>query len=203
MENIFLPLGCVILASGSAQRFGSNKLLADFNGQPLIHNILQVTQQLFQQRVVVTRYEKIAQLCEKRGIAYILHNKPYLNDTVRLGMAFFERQELDGYLFAASDQPFLRQASIKNLCAGFCREPQYIHRLACRTTPGNPIIFPAALAGELKNLPQDRGGGFLAKKYPERVRLVQVQDEYELFDIDTMRDLRQAFNLPAERCSAQ
>ena len=29
-------VGCVIMASGRAVRFGSNKLLADFGGAPLI-----------------------------------------------------------------------------------------------------------------------------------------------------------------------
>ena len=29
-------LGCVIMASGLGTRFGGNKLMADFDGQPLI-----------------------------------------------------------------------------------------------------------------------------------------------------------------------
>ena len=33
------------------------------------------------------------------------------------------------------------------------------------------------------------GGGFVAKKYPERIQLVPVQDEYELKDVDTQKDL--------------
>ena len=35
MEN-FPPVGCVIMASGLSRRFGSNKLLAPFDGQPLL-----------------------------------------------------------------------------------------------------------------------------------------------------------------------
>ena len=30
------PIGCVIMASGLSRRFGSNKLLADFAGQPML-----------------------------------------------------------------------------------------------------------------------------------------------------------------------
>ena len=33
-------VGCVIMASGRAVRFGSNKLLADFGGAPLIAQAL-------------------------------------------------------------------------------------------------------------------------------------------------------------------
>ena len=34
-KNALPPVGCVIMASGLARRFGSNKLLADFGGRPL------------------------------------------------------------------------------------------------------------------------------------------------------------------------
>ena len=30
------PVGCVIMASGLSTRFGSNKLLADFGGRPML-----------------------------------------------------------------------------------------------------------------------------------------------------------------------
>ena len=178
MTTLF-PMGCIIMASGHSARFGSNKLLQDFHGQPLIQYVLSATQDIFAQRVVVTRYEKIARLCLEQHIPYLLHDKPYLNDTVRLGMAYCESPELLGYAFCTSDQPFLRYGE----------------------SPGNPMLFPADLAEELRSLPQDKGGGILAKKYPERVRLVQVQDKYELFDIDTVRDLRQCLNLAAARYS--
>ena len=171
------------------------------SGQPLIQYVLSATQDIFAQRVVVTRYEKIARLCLEQHIPYLLHDKPYLNDTVRLGMAYCESPELLGYAFCTSDQPFLRWQSVQQLCASFVKTPYAIQRLAYGESPGNPMLFPADLAEELRSLPQDKGGGILAKKYPERVRLVQVQDKYELFDIDTVRDLRQCLNLAAARYS--
>lgn len=36
MSETSRPIGCVIMASGLARRFGSNKLLADFGGRPLL-----------------------------------------------------------------------------------------------------------------------------------------------------------------------
>ena len=42
-KNARLPVGCVIMASGLARRFGSNKLLADFGGRPLLCRALEVT----------------------------------------------------------------------------------------------------------------------------------------------------------------
>ena len=36
MSETSHPIGCVIMASGLARRFGSNKLLADFGGRPML-----------------------------------------------------------------------------------------------------------------------------------------------------------------------
>lgn len=200
MASLF-PIGCIIMASGHSARFGSNKLLQDFQGQPLIQYILNSSRDIFAQRVVVTRYSKIAKLCEEQGIPYLFHDKPFLNDTIRLGMAYLQSSDFLGYAFCTSDQPFLRWQSVSQLCSSFMQTPYAIQRLAYGQSPGNPMIFPAEFASELACLPQDKGGGVIAKKYPERVRLVQVQDKYELFDIDTVRDLRQCLNLAAARYS--
>lgn len=55
-------VGCVIMASGQARRFGSNKLLVDFHGEPMIMRILAATEGLFACRVVVTRHQEIADI---------------------------------------------------------------------------------------------------------------------------------------------
>ncbi len=189
------PIGCIIMSSGHAARFGSNKLLTSFNGKNIIDYILENTAGLFAERIVVTRYEKIAQLCREHSIKYILHEKPYLNDTIRLGVSYLSGKSLDGYLFAASDQPLLTRQSIINLCDSFVGDSYNIHRLAYGTSGSSPVIFPWSLGTELMQLPQDKGGSVLIKKYPELVRLVQVQDKYELFDIDTVRDLEQCIRI--------
>ncbi len=189
------PIGCIIMSSGHAARFGSNKLLTSFHGKNIIEYILDSTEGLFAERLVVTRYTKIAQLCAARSIKYILHEKPYLNDTIRLGVSYLSGKNLDGYLFAASDQPLLTRQSIVNLCNTFMQDTYHIHRLAYGQSGSSPVIFPWSLATELMQLPQDKGGNVIIKKYPELVRLVQVQDKYELFDIDTVRDLQQCVRL--------
>lgn len=205
MPKSLYPIACVVLASGLGQRFGANKLLASFNGQPLVQHILTITNELFRQRVVVTRHAEIQQLCNEQRISCVLHHEPYLSDTVRLGVEYIlqaqqhiptaninektSAQEICGLLFATGDQPLLTQASITKLCDSFLAAPKKIHRLAAGSTPGNPVIFPIALAQELQQLPQDKGGGALIKKYPELVMQVPVQDKYELYDVDTKADL--------------
>lgn len=82
--------GCIIMASGIGRRFGSNKLLTEFRGKPLISYILEASDTpLFARRIVVTRHEEIAQLCAQHGIECLLHHLPGQNDTIRLGLETF------------------------------------------------------------------------------------------------------------------
>ena len=55
--------GCIIMASGQGKRFGKNKLLESFQGKPLIQWALDVTNNLFSRRLVVTVHKEIEQVC--------------------------------------------------------------------------------------------------------------------------------------------
>ena len=156
----------------------------------MLQHILDISQELFAKRIVVTRHKEVAEICAQQQIPCLLHDMPYLSDTVRLGTAYIQQQlpQAAGLLFAVADQPLLQQASLIRLAESFLAQPQKIHRLYYKETPGNPIIFPAKFADELQQLPQDKGGSVLTKKYPELVVKVPVQDINELLDIDTQQD---------------
>ena len=62
--------GCIIMASGQGTRFGGNKLLADFNGQPLINSSLNIIKNLFTASVVVTIHKEIQSLCKNKIFRY-------------------------------------------------------------------------------------------------------------------------------------
>ena len=181
-------IGCVIMASGLARRFGSNKLLHDFHGEPVMCRILETMAAApLAARVVVTRHPEIRDLCEARQIPVVLHDLPEQSDTVRLGVEYLLEAcpEMTGCMFAASDQPCLTVQSVANLCAAFENAPEKIWRLSWQGTVGNPVLFPKSTFKELLNLPVGKGGGAVVKKHPDLVDTVEVADERELVDVDT------------------
>ena len=194
LDDPFGNIGCVIMASGFGRRFGSNKLMADFHGSPLICRILDSTENIFAQRVVVTRYEEIAKLCERRGIQTVLHNLPYRSDTVRLGTEALCKTER--CMFTPSDQPMLRHETVSALALASKNMPSSIWRPVCNDTPGSPVIFPAWAFEELMSLPEGKGGSSIIKKYPERVHTVNIGDMFELKDADCPDDLKELLKLP-------
>ena len=200
-----LTVGCVIMASGLSRRFGANKLLADFCGQPMLCRAFAATATPgIAARIVVTRSEDVQALCRTQGVPVLLHSLPGRNDTVRLGLSALLEQlpELSGCMFLPGDQPLLRRETVEAMTKRFCREQpcpaewqketeREIFRLGHRfkndpdPLVGSPVLFERGYFSELCALPEGKGGNVLLKKYPEHVHTVYIADRNELADADT------------------
>ena len=193
-------VGCVIMASGRAVRFGSNKLLADFGGAPLIAQALDVTETpALAARVVVTRSPEVAELACKAGVKTILHSLPGRNDTVRLGLDALlgECPGLGGCIFLPGDQPLLRRESLEAMVRDFHAQKEterVILRLGWRAGGaepllGSPVLFGSGHFDALHALPEGKGGGVVIRQHPGCVRAVYAQSAEELEDADTVERL--------------
>ena len=189
LDDPFGNTGCVIMASGLGKRFGGNKLMADFHGQPMICRILDATEGIFTQRIVVTRSEEVAALCRERGIQAVLHSLPHRSDTVRLGLEAMPG--IDRCMFATSDQPLLRKETVASLALAAKNDSNAIWRTSCDGVHSSPVVFPGWSFPELLDLPEGKGGGYVVKKYPEHLHTVNVRDMYELKDVDSPEDLEE------------
>ena len=181
-------LGCVLMASGLGRRFGADKLMADFDGAPLISRAIEATGGLFDKRVLLTRSAAAAEYARARGVQVQLHALPRRSDAMRLGLG--EMAEMDGCLFCPCDQPLLTRQTVTALAAAFARQPGCIWRPAAAGQPGAPVVFPRWVFAELAAV-QQGGGSAVAAAHPDKVRLLEV-DAWELFDVDTPADLAAA-----------
>ena len=186
-REMFPKTGCVIMASGMGKRFGSNKLMADFLGEPLICRAFAATEGLFDKRVVVTRHEEIAGLCRQREIPCVLHDLPYRSDTVRLGLEALG--DVQACLFCPGDQPLLKKETVAALLGHWRENREQICRPIAAEAPGAPVLFPQWAFSELKDLPQGKGGGYSLARHPEKVSCLPVEDPLELTDADTPETL--------------
>lgn len=194
LDEPYGRLGCVIMASGLGRRFGGNKLMADFEGRPLVQRVLNATEGIFTRRVVVTRHRDVEELCRSQEIPVIFHSFPHRSDTVRLGLEALLGKEsaqrtLEGCLFCPGDQPLLCRETVASLALCAAREHTYIWRAAWEGHPGSPVLFPAWAFGELLTLPEGKGGNWVVQKYLEQVRFVSVQNKWELADVDCPGDM--------------
>lgn len=186
-------IGCVIMASGLGRRFGGNKLMADFGGEPMIAQILRATDGLFEKQIVVTRSEEAAAYCRSMGIDVLLHELPLRSDTVRLGLSAM--RDTDGCLFTPADQPLLTLETVSALIRCFYEDSASIWRPACDGEPGSPVLFPQWAYDELLTLPQGKGGGYVAARHPDRVRTLPIRNPHELMDADTPEELARLLSI--------
>ena len=200
MEQQLLPVGCVIMASGLARRFGSNKLLADFGGRPLLCRALDATNTpQLAARIVVTRSAEVEALCKAEGVPCLVHGLPGRNDTVRLGLETLlsELPGLAGCIFLPGDQPLLRKESLEAMVLDFSaldEKERAILRLGFRAEDGterlgSPVLFGSSYFGALCSLPEGKGGGVVIRQHPESVRAVYAARQEELEDADTAEEL--------------
>lgn len=188
------------MASGLAKRFGSNKLLAEFDREPLLCRAFAVTEGLH--RVVVTRSTEVQALCEECGIPVLHHALPFRSDTVRLGLEYLLTQfpAMSGCVFLPGDQPLLTRKTLCGMAAAFCAQPEKRSRIfrLCEPqsgAPGSPVLFGADYFEELRSLPEGKGGGVVVKRHAEKVTLFPAGHPAELMDADTPSMLSALENL--------
>ena len=193
----FPQTACVIMASGEGKRFGGNKLMADFCGAPMIGRVLDATGNVFSKQIVVTRHEDVAAYCRMRNVQVILHDRPLRSDTVRLGVE--AAGDTECCMFCPGDQPLLGRDTVLALLQAWENDREFIWRTACEGVPGSPVIFPNWAFEELKQLPEGKGGGYLLAQHEEKVRCMNVADQYELMDADTPDELEQLRKICMEK----
>ena len=187
-----MKIGCVLLAAGAGKRFGGGKLLHKVEGEPMIAHALQLFGSIpFASRVCVVRREDrvIQTLAQENGCAVVINPDPDrgVGTSVSIGtetVLLLER-ELEGILYAVSDQPYLTRESVLKLMDAFEQHPDRIISLSYQGTRGNPVIFPPSCWSELMMLREDIGGGAVLRRYPEMLLLVEAGSARELEDLDT------------------
>ena len=193
--------GCVVLAAGSASRFGGNKLLATVEGQALIRRALSaVPAEQLSAVAVVTQYPEILDLAREFSFTPVRNDAPEAGVSRSIALGLAALGDCPGALFLVADQPLLRRESVEALVALWQRQPDGVAALGHGGVRGNPCLFPARLFPELLALRGDRGGSAVIRRHEDVLTLLEV-DPRELQDADTpeaLERIRAGSKLPSQ-----
>lgn len=195
-----MKLGAVLMASGAAERFGSNKLLHPVDGIPIIERIFSaVPAGLFARANVVSCYLEILTLAAERGYHTIPNPQAQEGQSASIRLGLAPLRDMDGVLFCVCDQPWLTRQSVVRLLEAFSAGPDKICSLSWEGRRGSPVIFPSSLFPDLLELTGDQGGRKIIQANSHCLHLVEADSPEELQDVDTPFDL----NRPAQDQNAE
>jgi molybdenum cofactor cytidylyltransferase len=187
----------LLLAAGSATRFGSDKLLHRLpHGVPIavqaarhLHSVIPVIH-----AVVKPGTDDLAQQLKNEGCHVVLCERAAEGMGASLACGARAAGRADGYLVALADMPFVRPVSIAAvrdaLAAGAPLAAPY-----WRAKRGHPVGISGGFFDQLVALGGDEGAKNILRANGERLLKVPVGDPGVIRDIDTPGDLAPPLNV--------
>ena len=185
-------IGCVVLAAGLSSRFGSNKLLAEYEGRSLICRTFDaVPVDKLSHVVVVTCYPEVRALAEENGFKCAWNDEPEKGASLSVRIGLDLLLDTDAVLFMVSDQAALTRESVSAQVDFYRMHPDHIVRMSCDGQVGNPCIFPSAFFPELLELQGDTGGRAIIRRHEDSTLNFCISNAAELADVDYNTDLKE------------
>jgi molybdenum cofactor cytidylyltransferase len=183
-------IAALVLAAGQARRMGSNKLVAELQGKPLLRHAVEAALASQARPVlVVTGHERERTEAALSGLGVATtHNPDYargLSTSLHRGLAALS-PGVDGAVVLLGDMPRITPAVLNRLIAAF--NPVEGRALVVPTFKGkrgNPLLFARRFFAEVQAIQGDQGARQLLGEYPELVAEVALDDDAVLTDVDT------------------
>ena len=187
----------IVLAAGKSARFGGNKLVAPFRGEPLLRRPVEAARASRLERIVVVlgneaaRVESaIADLVDGARVRTVV-NPAYdrgQGGSVVAGLGAVG-EDFPAAMFLMGDQPLLDAAIIDDLIAAHERTGKAICFPLCRGRRRNPVLFAARFFPDILRLTGDVGARALIDAHREAAAAVEYADEAPFRDVDRLPDL--------------
>jgi CTP:molybdopterin cytidylyltransferase MocA/SAM-dependent methyltransferase len=185
----------LVLAAGSASRFGSAKLLAPLDGRPVLQHVVDIATGVGLAGVVVVlgaEADAIEATVDWRSAATVRNPHPEagLSSSVRVGLDAVHElfPGIEAVLVLLGDQPRVRAGVIGRLLDEPLDRDRVVvvPRYASGAGP-NPVLLAAAAWSLAEHIGGDRGFGPVLAAHPELVAEVAVDGDNP--DVDTPDDL--------------
>jgi molybdenum cofactor cytidylyltransferase len=182
-----------VLAAGASRRFGSQKLLADLRGKPLVRwSVERVLEARPDDVIVVVGHEGDAVGAALAGLdVRVTTNERWtegIGSSLRTGIAALPT-DADAAMIALGDEPSVQSSDMVALLAAYAAGDKDIIVPSYRGERGHPVIFARRLFRELLAISGDRGARDVIASDPSRVLVVDF-DAPPPRDVDTREQLR-------------
>lgn len=183
-----MRIGAILLAAGEAKRFGSNKLLAEINGVPLIRLSLRAYEELERVIIVGMEAEKMIPILREEIVIYNPEFKRGMSTSLQLGIRYFS--DYDGVVVGLGDMPLVTRDDVNNVVQGL-KQNCLIVIPTYRGSRGNPVGLRRALFGEVMKIKGDMGAREIIRNFKEGICYVEGSHG-TVFDVDFTSDLERA-----------
>jgi molybdenum cofactor cytidylyltransferase len=181
-------IGCLVLAAGRSSRFGSDKRLATFQGQPLLLHVLDHIPDVFSSRTVVLADgdERLAEHIPKDWqIVFARAAKSGMGFSLAAGL--MTATDWDGAVVALADMPWIRPETFTIIRDALA--PDNLVVPVFEGKRGNPVGIGRQFFNRLLEAGGDYGARALLRTEAGRLRMVEVADPGILRDVDQPADL--------------
>ena len=184
-------LHVLVLAAGSASRFGSPKQLVRIGGQPLLHRAVAQATEVAGGAVTVVlgaHAQTLGPLL-KHSPASVLINRHWeegLASSLRLGITHLPGG-CEGVLITLADQAAVTTFDLKRLASAWRRQPDWLIAATYEGHTGVPAVFPRHTFASFAELHGDIGARRIFARYADRCLRIPMPNA--AVDIDTPEDL--------------
>lgn len=186
-------IAAIVLAAGSARRFGGGKLLASFEGRPLLHHALSAARAAPVASITVVTGADAAAIAACAHafdpairIVHAADHAEGMAASLRAGVAAVP--DASAAFVFLGDMPRVPHGVLVPLA-------QAVRDGAAAAAPvsggrrGNPVVISRALFPEVAALTGDTGARPILERLGARLALVDAPDDGVLFDVDEPGDL--------------
>jgi molybdenum cofactor cytidylyltransferase len=187
-------IAALLLAAGKSSRMGTNKMLEEVDGRPMV---ACTAQRLLASRarpiiaVLGNRAEDVAAALGKLPVERVL-NPDFadgLSTSLKRGLAALP-EDVDGVVVCLGDMPLIAGRDVDRLIGAFNPlEGRAIVVPTRRGKRGNPILWSRQFFAEMMALSGDQGARKLIEEHADLVAEVEMDSDAIFIDIDTPQAL--------------
>ena len=176
---------CIILAGGKSTRMGTNKMLLDFKGHPLLYYTIKSVAPFVARIIVVTgKYDlEIREALKDEKVTFVT-NKDYekgMFSSVLTGV----RETKEDFLIIPGDCPFISSETFKKVLTGKgdIRYPKY------KDIEGHPLYISRKYKEELLSCSLDLNLKLFRDS--KKCEIINVEDKNIAMNLNTILDFDQ------------